>query len=69
MFELWINKYRIKIFLCNDGNWRHDSVFIYNNTKCIAEKEIETIIEYLFNEAFIKDRRTQYYIAEKNSDK
>ena len=32
--------------------------FIYNNTKCIAEKEIETIIEYLFNEAFIKDRRT-----------
>ncbi len=69
MFELWINKYRIKIFLCNDGNWRHDSIFIYNNTKCIAEKEIEAIIEYLFNEAFIKDRRTQYHIAERNSDK
>jgi len=69
MFELWINKYRIKIFLCNDGNWRHDSVFIYNNTKCIAEKEIEIIIEYLFNEGFIKDRRTQYHIAERNSDK
>ena len=69
MFELWINKYRIKVFVCNDGNWRHDNIFIYNNTKCIAEKEIEAIIEYLFNEGFIKDRRTSYHIAERNSDK
>lgn len=69
MFELWVNKYRIKVFVCNDGNWRHDNIFIYNNTKCIAEKEIEAIIEYLFNEGFIKDRRTSYHIAERNSDK
>ena len=69
MYELRVNKYKTKVFLCDDGNWRHDTVFIYNDSKCIAEKEIETIIEYLFNEGFIKDRRTKYYIAEKNSDK
>tara|TARA_Y100000004_G_scaffold106752_1_gene119815 strand:+ start:2027 stop:2236 length:210 start_codon:yes stop_codon:yes gene_type:complete len=69
MYELQVNKYKTKVFLCDDGNWRHDTVFIYNDSKCIAEKEIETIIEYLFNEGFIKDRRTKYYIAEKNSDK
>jgi hypothetical protein len=68
MFELSVNKYKTKVYLCDDGNWRHDSVFIYNNSKCIAEKEIDSIIEYLFNEAFIKDRRTTYYIAERNSD-
>ena len=69
MYELQVNKNKNKLFLCDDGNWRHDTVFIYNDSKCIAEKEIETIIEYLFNEGFIKDRRTKYYIAEKNSDK
>ena len=69
MYELQVNKYQTKVFLCDDGKWRHDTVFIYNDSKCIAEKEIETIIEYLFNEGFIKDRRTKYYIAEKNSDK
>ena len=69
MYELQVNKYQTKVFLCEDGNWRHDTIFIYNDSKCIAEKEIETIIEYLFNEGFIKDRRTKYYIAEKNSDK
>ena len=69
MYELRVNKYKTKVFLCDDGNWRHDTVFIYNDSKCIAEKEIETIIEYLFNEGFIKDRRTKYYISERNSDK
>jgi len=69
MFQLYVNKYKTKVFLCEDGNWRHDTVFIYNDSKCIAQKEIQTIIEYLYNEAFIKDRRTKYYIAEKNSDK
>ena len=69
MFQLYVNKYKTKVFLCEDGNWRHDTVFIYNDSKCIAQKEIQTIIEYLFNEAFIKDRRTKYYITEKNSDK
>tara|TARA_Y100000114_G_C11680824_1_gene288515 strand:+ start:557 stop:766 length:210 start_codon:yes stop_codon:yes gene_type:complete len=69
MYELNVNKYKTKVFLCDDGNWRHDTIFIYNDSKCIAEKEIETIIEYLFNEGFIKDRRTKYYISERNSDK
>lgn len=69
MYELCVNKYKIKVYLCNDDNWRHDTVFIYNDSKCIAEKEIGTIVEYLFNEGFIKDRRTKYYISEKDSDK
>jgi hypothetical protein len=44
---------------------KHDTVFIYNNSKCIAEKEIYFIMDYLFDEGFIRDRRTKYYVAEK----
>ena len=54
MFELWVNKYKIKVFVCNDGNWRHDNIFIYNNTKCIAEKEIETKMIALRSQGAVK---------------
>jgi hypothetical protein len=65
MQSLHINGYKIKVCLCNDGYWKHDTVFIYNNSKCIAEKEIYFIMDYLFDEGFIRDRRTKYYVAEK----
>ena len=68
MYEVGLPPYRLKVFLCNDGNWRHDSVFIYNDTKVISEKEVDALMQYLFDEGFIKDRRTKYYIAEKDSD-
>ena len=68
MYELLMTPYRVKVYLCEDGNWRHDTVFIYNNSKCIAEKEIDSVMQYLFDEGFIKDRRTKYYIAERGSD-
>tara|TARA_B100000676_G_C17808335_1_gene696056 strand:- start:557 stop:763 length:207 start_codon:yes stop_codon:yes gene_type:complete len=68
MYELNVSDYRVKVFLCNDGDWRHDTVFIYNDTKVIAQKEIRAIIQYLHEEGFIKDKRTKYYIAERNSD-
>ena len=67
-YELRIADYRVKVFLCNDGNWRHDTVFIYNDTKVIAQKEIRAIIQYLYEEGFVKDKRTKYYIAERDSD-
>ena len=47
MQSLHINGYKIKVFLCDDGFWKHDTVFIYNNSKCIAEKEIHVIMDYL----------------------
>jgi hypothetical protein len=64
----YILGYKIKVCLCKDGFWKHDTVFIYNQSKCIAEKEINCIMEYLYSEGFIRDRRTKYYVAEKDSD-
>ncbi len=62
---LHINGYKIKVCLCEDGFWGHDTVFIYNNSKCIAEKEIQIIMQYLLDEGFIRDRRTKFYIPER----
>jgi hypothetical protein len=68
MPEIWILGYRVETHLCRDEFWKHDTIFIYNESKCISEAEIITIIEYLYEEGFIRDRRTKYFIAEKDSD-
>lgn len=66
--DLIINKLNVKVCLCRSGFWQHDTVFIYNDSKCIAEKEIKTIMQYLYDEGFIKDRRTKFYILEKGQN-
>tara|TARA_Y100000310_G_C20068275_1_gene528142 strand:- start:118 stop:348 length:231 start_codon:yes stop_codon:yes gene_type:complete len=58
----------VEVCLCEDGFWKHDTVFIYNDSKCIAEREIKTIMQYLYDEGFIRDRRTKYFIAEKKGE-
>ena len=57
----------VKVFLCRDGDWRHDTVFLYNTQKVITRVEIRAIIQYLYDEGYIKDRRTRYMIADGNT--
>ena len=60
----------MKIFLCRDGDWRHDSVFIYNtDKKSIKDAKIRAIMQYLYDEAYIKDRRTKYEIFDGAKEK
>jgi len=54
---------KVEVHPCNDGNWQHDTIFI-KNEKIISKKEIWAIIQYLYDEGYIKDRRTKYYITE-----
>ena len=57
----------VKVFPCKDGNWRHDTIFIYNtDNKSIKDAKINKIIQYLYDEGYIKDRRTKYEIFEGN---
>ena len=62
MYEINYNGWKVECHLCNDGFWKHDTVFIYNNKKTISDREIGVILDYLYNEGFIKDRRTKYEI-------
>lgn len=57
----------VEIHPCNDGDWRHDTVFLYNVNKIITKAEIYTIMQYLYDEGYIQDRRTKYMIADGNT--
>jgi len=64
--RLRVGDYPVEVFLCDDGYWKHDTIFIWNTSKCISEREVKKIVQYLYDEGFIKDRRTKFYIAERD---
>jgi len=57
----------VGVYPCVDGNWKHDTVFIYNSKKVITKAEIKVIMQYLYDEGYIQDRRTKYMIADGNT--
>ena len=40
------------------GHWMSEKIYIYDALSDASEKEISMMIEYLYNEGFIQDRRT-----------
>ncbi len=40
-------------------SWTKDKVYIYDPQLQVSEEEAAQIIEYLYSEGFIEDRRTQ----------
>jgi hypothetical protein len=40
-------------------NWTKDKVYIYDPQLQVTEEERSQIIDYLYSEGFIEDRRTQ----------
>ena len=57
----------VEVFLCRDEYWKHDTVFLYNTKKVITKAELWAIMQYLYDEGYIKDRRTRYMIADGNT--
>jgi|ETNmetMinimDraft_5_1059913.scaffolds.fasta_scaffold13941_5 hypothetical protein len=62
MTRLQINDAEVEVHRCRDGYWKHDSVFIYS--RIISNSQVNQIMDYLFTEAFIQDRRTRYFITQ-----
>jgi hypothetical protein len=56
----------VEVFPCDDGNWKHDTVFIYNTNRkrMISKREINATLQYLYDEGYIQDRRTKYEIVD-----
>ncbi|MAH49799.1 hypothetical protein CMI37_28500 [Candidatus Pacearchaeota archaeon] len=48
------------------GSWLRTVVYIYDGLDDIGEKEIQSIMEYLYNEGFIMDRRTAMKVIKKD---
>ena len=50
------------------NHWSHDKVYIHDSLRePLTEVEVKIVIEYLYSEGFIQDRRTPHEIV-KNSE-
>jgi hypothetical protein len=56
------------VVICYDkmGNWKRDKIIFRQDTnQTIEEREALSVIQYLYDEGFIVDRRIQYQILNK----
>tara|TARA_R100000808_G_C2148129_1_gene156227 strand:- start:690 stop:917 length:228 start_codon:yes stop_codon:yes gene_type:complete len=64
MYEVNFLGFPIEIHECVDGNWKHDTIFIYSTNRIIEKRDIHAILQFLYDEGYIKDRRTKYIIVD-----
>lgn len=60
-----VNSFSIDLY--EDLDWRKSSMFVYDPDNKIIDQDLESIINYLYDEAFIKDRRINYAIFKKKA--
>ena len=64
MYELRCLNFPVEVHQSDDGNWQNDTIFIYSNDKIVEKKQIYAILQYLYDEGYIQDRRTKYIIVD-----
>jgi len=57
--KLIINNNPVEIHYDKTGNWQKDKVYIYDCTEELPEEESDLIINYLYEEGFLMDRRVE----------
>ena len=62
-YVLKIHETSVKISLHDSGRWTDDKVLIYEKNITITETLVSSIIQYLYDEGYIVDRRTKYEIV------
>jgi len=61
--KLVINNQVVEIHYDKTGNWRKDKVYIWDCTEILLDTEANHIIDYLYEEGFIMDRRLELVIV------
>jgi len=56
--ELFLIGLYIEIKTSEDEDWQKDVVYIYDCLSNLSDKERDSVIDYLYNEGFIQDRKT-----------
>ena len=46
-----------------EGHWMGDRIYIYEGLSDGTEQEFQKVLEYIFNEGFSQDRRTEYTVV------
>ncbi len=59
-YKIIVLGYTIEIF--NSDHWASSEIRIYDFLQLMTEAEKESIVEYVFNEGFIEDRRIEVKI-------
>ena len=62
-YVLKIHETSVKISRHDSGRWTDDKVLIYEKNITITETLVSSIIQYLYDEGYIVDRRTKYEIV------
>ena len=65
-----VNGYYVEVSLDTEGYWLKDKVIIYDPEPILNEDDFDAayrlphkIIQYLYDEAIIKDRRTKFQVV------
>lgn len=58
-----LNGLLIEVYISETGDWGLDNVLIWDVFGDVSAEEKEVIMQYLFDEGFISDRRTRCQIS------
>ena len=62
-YSLILNGLLVEVYLSPEEDWRFDDVLIWDMMGDLIIREETLIMQYLFDEGFIKDRRTQCHVT------
>ena len=60
--EIVVSGLLVEIRRDKTGKWQEDQLFIFASEEGLEDAEVANIINYLYEEAFIMDRRINYEI-------
>tara|TARA_B100000131_G_C17867605_1_gene512862 strand:- start:131 stop:334 length:204 start_codon:yes stop_codon:yes gene_type:complete len=63
-YKVTLNGLLVEVYISKSGDWGQDSVLIWDVFSDVSDNEKEIIMQYLFDEGFISDRRTKCQISE-----
>tara|TARA_Y100000004_G_scaffold185816_1_gene236551 strand:- start:464 stop:667 length:204 start_codon:yes stop_codon:yes gene_type:complete len=63
-YKVTLNGLLVEVYISKSGDWGQDSVLIWDVFSDVSNNEKEIIMQYLFDEGFISDRRTKCQISE-----
>ena len=67
MEKLTVGTVPVEVHICEGGDWTNDCVCIWNSHPGgIDSGRIDIIMQYLYDEGFIQDRRTRYDVLDKS---
>ena len=66
--ELLLEGYPVTVHIDKMGRWKHDLIEVQDINDDITSMQLSFILNYLYSEGFILDRRINAHIIDKNNN-